>query len=329
MFRKTSNLRLILVLVILALIYVAIRLLRHTGRSSSFRSELVQIDTSRVTKIAVEKKKTQFEIFKDGTGSWKVTLPKLNKTVEATSSSVKSSLSGLLTIQPSRVVTRDPKKWADYQVDTAGTRIRVYEGSKNTLDIVIGKFGMQGRQEFFTYVKLYDDNTVYTADNFMGITYFSDPESFRNGQFLEANTDSVKQVSFTYPADSSFTLSKPDSVWNLGNQKADSLSVVNFLSELRYISTRKFVDDIEPAAFIQPIYGLTIDYKGLKTTKVQAYMNPKYGLVIHSDSNPNNYFADSTVVKRIFKGMKQFENKKTAPTLKSVSKVKPKTKISR
>ena len=306
MFRKISNLRLIIFLAVLALIYLSLRMFRHTGRSSSFKTELVQIDTANVSKISVDKKGTHFEVFKDDNGMWKVTLPGKNKTVEATASSVKNSLNGLLSIVPSRMVTRDPANWAEYQVDTSGTRVRVYEGSKNTLDLIIGKFGVQGRQSFYTYVRLNDDNTVYSADNFMGISYFSNPDGFRNSRFLQVNPDSIKQVTFSYPADSSFALTNPDSVWYLGPQKADSASVAKYLSALRYVTDTKYVDDVNPAALNNPVFTAAIDFKGMKTIKINAYQNPIHGLILHSGYNPNNYFSDSTIVKRIFKGREEF-----------------------
>ena len=309
MFRKVSNLSLIIIFVVIALIYVSIRVFRHTGRSSSFKAKLVQIDTSDVSKIMVDRKGTHFEVYKDDNGMWKVTLPKLNKTAEATASSVKNSLEGLLSIEPGRIVTRDPSKWSEYQVDTSGTRVRVYEGPKNTLDLIIGKFGVQGRQSFYTYVRLNDDNTVYSADNFMGMSYFSGPDSFRNNRFLQINPDSVRQISFTYPADTSFTLNNPDSVWYLGSRKADSAKVASYLSQLRYMSNSKYVDDINPAALNQPLFTEAIAFKGLKSITINAYQNPKYGLILHSEFNPNNYFSDSTLVKRIFKGKSEFVRK--------------------
>ena len=309
MFRKVSNLSLIAILAVIALIYLSLRVFRHTGRSSSFKANLVQIDTSNVSKISVDGKGKHFEVYKDNTGAWKVTLPEPDKAAEATASSVKNSLYGLMSIEPSRVVTRDPAKWPEYQVDTAGTRVRVYEGSKNTLDLIIGKFGVQGRQSFFTYVRLNDDNTVYSADNFMGMSYFSGPDSFRNNRFLQVDPDSVRQVSFTYPADSSFMLNRPDSVWYLGSGKADSVKVANYLSQLRYVSNTKYVDDINPVSLNQPVFTEAIALKNSKIITINAYQNPKYGLILHSEFNPNSYFSDSTLVKRIFKGRGEFLKK--------------------
>ena len=309
MLRKISNFRLILFLVIILLIYVSIRLFRHTGRSKSFRAEIVQIDTARVTKLSIMKQGVQFEVFKDESGNWKVILPKFNKTVEATATSVKSALNGLQTIQPSRITTKDPSKWAEYQVDTSGTRVRIYEGKENTLDLIIGRFGVQGRQLFYTYVRLFNENTVYIAENFMGISFFSDLSSFRNNRLLQITPDSIKQITFNYPGDSSFVLNRPDSVWRLGVVKADSASVEKFMSDLRYVSSNSFVDDIDAAAFIQPVYSTTIEFKGLKSIKVNAYNNPKYGIVLHSDYNPNNYFTDQALVKKLFRSKKEFAAK--------------------
>jgi hypothetical protein len=307
MLRKVSNLRLIILFGAIVFVYVALKVFRDTGRSKTLRTEIVNIDTSRVTRVVIEKTGIKFEVFRDDQKAWKVTLPENNKSVEATESSVKNALGGLLSIEPSRVATRDPAKWGEYEVDTSGTRILVYEGSKNTLDLVIGKFGIVGRQQFYTCVRLSDENTVYTADNFMGISYFNDPKSFRNSRFVSfTSSDSVSQISFRYPADTSFVLNLPDSVWYLGSMKADSASVARYISDIRYLSNTNFVDDVEPVALLQPVFTATIDFKGLKTIKINAYSNPKYGLILHSDFNPANYFSDEALATRIFKGKTYF-----------------------
>jgi hypothetical protein len=39
---------------------------------------------------------------------------------------------------------------------------------------------------------------------------------------------------------------------------------------------------------------------------LNAYNNPKYGIVFHSDYNPNNYFSDQALLKKVFRSGKEF-----------------------
>ena len=305
MFRSVKNIRLIVVLVILVAAYAGLKLFKNTGRSKSFREELVEIDTSKVDRIIITKPGSSFEVSKDN-DQWKVSLPG-NKKVEATGTSVNNALSALLRINPDRIATRDPGKWVDYQVDSSGTRVQVFENNVNTLDLVLGRFGMHGQQQFHTFVRLFGDDEVYAANNFMGISFPSDPKGFRNSRFLQITSDSITQVTFNYPGDSAFILNKSMDKWYIGDNPTDSASTASFLSGLRYINGSDFVDDVEPAALINPTLSVMIQAKGQSEGVVlEAYAHPKYGFILHSTYNPKAYFSDNNVMTKVFKGQSEF-----------------------
>jgi hypothetical protein len=305
MFRSVKNIRLIGVLVILVAAYAGLKLFKNTGRSKSFREELVEIDTSKVDRIVITKSGSSFEVSKEN-DQWKVTIPG-NKKVEATGTSVNNALSSLLRINPDRIATKDPEKWVDYQVDSAGTRVQVFENNISTLDMVLGRFGMHGQQQFHTFVRLFEDDEVYAANNFMGISFPSDPKGFRNSRFLQITSDSITQVTFNYPGDSAFILNKSQDTWYIGNNPADSASTASFLSGLRYVNGSDFVDDVEPAALINPTLSVMIRANGQPEDVVlEAYSHPLYGYILHSTYNPKAYFSDNSMMTRIFKGQSEF-----------------------
>jgi hypothetical protein len=256
--------------------------------------------------MVITKSGESFQVVKDG-GSWSVSISD-NKNVEATASSVRNALGTLLSIQPDRIATRDPDKWSEYQVDTTGTRVQIFEGDKNTLDLIIGRFGVQGQRQFYTFVRLEGDDEVYAANDFMGISFPSEPKSFRNSRFLQMETDSIYQIIFKYPADSSYILTRRDSVWYIGSQPADSASVAGYLSDLRYISSSEFVDDVDPNTLINPIYKVEIETKGGENQTIEAYRHPEYDFIFHSSYNPIAYFSDEKLNSRIFKGMDSLLN---------------------
>ncbi len=304
MFRSVKNIRLVAVLVILVVVYAGLKLFKNTGRSKSFREELVVIDTSRVNRIVITKSGSSFEVSKDN-DQWKVTIPG-NKKVDATGTSVNNALSALLMIKPDRIATRDPEKWVDYQVDSSGTRVQVFENNAGTLDLILGRFGVHGQQQFHTFVRLFEDKEVYAANNFMGISFPSDPEGFRNSRFLQITSDSITQVTFNYPGDSAYILNKSNDRWYIGNNQADSAMTASFLSGLRYMNGSDFVDDVEPAALINPTLSVLIQANDLaEEVKLEAYSHPLYGYILHSSYNPKSYFSDNSLLIKIFKGQSE------------------------
>lgn len=300
MFKKISHFKLIGILAVLVLIYFGLRFFKQNGRSSSFRETIVEIDTAKVTAMAIEKQGKSFEVTKSQEG-WQVSLEG-GKKVEATNSSVKSAFNTLLDISPSRIATKDPDKWKDYQVDSTGTRIRIYEGDKNTLDLIIGRFGVHGRQQFHTFVRLFDENEVYAANDFMSISFPSDPDGFRNSRFLRLESDSVTQIVFQYPSDSSFILERQGDIWMIGSQQADSAQVADYLRDLRYASNTNFVDDVDPGILISPDFQLEIKMSGdEEDIVIKAFPHGTYEYILHSSYNPNNYFSDKNLFEEIFR----------------------------
>jgi len=296
--KKISNIKLVAIFGVLVTIYLAITFLGGTSRSKSFRDTLVDIDTSRVTKIVITKGGQVTEIAEEE-GSWQLLLNN-GKKATAVPEKVTGFLSSLITIKPSRVVTRDQSKWGKYSVDSTGVQIKVYEGSKITLDIIIGRFGVKGQREFYSHVRLTEDNSTYIADDFMGISLSTDVNSFRNNQVLKITPDSVTTVSFNYP-DSSFRLTKVvGGNWEIADQKVDSASVAEFFRDVRYLNSSLYYDDLQE--FMQPSHSVEFTLNSEVDQIFNAALVSDELWVFNSTINPESYFSDSTLLKKVLVG---------------------------
>lgn len=295
-----STVKLIVLLGLLVGVYMMVNIFTDKSRSKSFREELVEINSDEVSRIKITSSDGNVEVFKQDT-TWKV---KINdtKSVEARESAVTGFLSSLETIRPGAITTKRKEKWGDYQVDSTGTLVEVFEGDDKTLDIVIGRFTMSGRNSYATFVRLSKDNEVYTADNFMGAGLTRTNAGFRDTKLFQLNKDSIEQVTFNYP-DSSFVLGKQNDKWWIGDSEADSIKVANYLSGIRYLSSNKFVDDLE-FQFPQ----LTVDIVTNGTSyKVEA-MESDRGWLIHTESNKEGFFIDKQLFEKVFKPKSEFLN---------------------
>lgn len=316
MLKNISSIKLLGILAALALVYFGIKFFGGESRSKSFKAELVEIDTAKVTRVVIDNKGESLELVKES-GKWKVSIGE-GRYAEAQSSSVKSTLNSLLTIKPSRVAAKNQDKWNEYQVDSAGTRVQVFEGSKSTLDLVIGRFGFnqqamqqqqqqmmmggRGGQQFFSYVRLHDENEVYVADNFMGMSINSEASGYRNKQLLSLTTDSISKIQFNYPADSGFVLSKIDTTWSIFGNQSDSVATASYLSDIRYLTNSNFVDDVPASALVSPTVSINISQNGKPDIMVKAFQHPIHKWIVNSTENPLAYFADEELVNKLFVG---------------------------
>ncbi len=307
MIKRLSTIHLLGILAVLVLIFLALEFTGNQSRSSSFRETLVEIDTLQVTKVIIAKGTGDpFEISRSGNG-WEIKLSE-NKVVPAVKSSVKNSLSTLQTIKPSRLVANQKEKWAEYQVDTAGTRVQIFEDNKEALDLVIGRFGVQGQRSFYTYVRLSADSEVYAAADFMGISFGSEPSSYRFKELLRLVKDSVNQFSFDYPEDSSFTMTKSVAgPWVIEGVQSDSASTQTFINSVRFLSGTDFVDDISRSALGPPIYSVLIAMGGADGILVEAFSHPVHNWVLNSSHNANSWFSDPErkLVDKLFPAAEQ------------------------
>ncbi|SMD32443.1 protein of unknown function [Reichenbachiella faecimaris] len=301
--KKLSNGKLVGLLIALCLIYFVVDFSGNRSKSKSLRTELVEIDTAKVTKISVEAPDHKNVQLDKVQGEWELTLAN-GKKVMASPTAVDNALYALLSIKPSRMATKSEAKWKDYQVDSTGTRVKVYEGGDQTLDLVIGRFGMEGQQAYHTFVRLFEDQEVYVAKDFMGFSVSSDPSAYRDQVLARIKKDSVASVTFNYPSDSSFRLERVGETWMANGQSTDSVSVTKYLNGLGYVSGKQFMDEEKQLAV--PVMSAAIDLNNGQTILFDGYqMEGEW--VFHSSDNERGYFKDEAILDKVFVGLSQLK----------------------
>lgn len=285
---KGKNLSILLaVLVILVVVFVITRFTGGNNRSASFKAELVEFNTDRVTQVVLMTPSDTTTLVKQGDG-WLV-----NKDHQAKSTTVTSMLNNLKNIKPSRLAARSEEKWKDFQVDDQGTRIQVFEGSDKTLDIVLGRFNVEGQRSYSSYVRLFDDNDTYVAQDFMKMSVNTSDKDYRVDDVLRLPKDSIATIDFNYP-DSAFSLNRVNGQWMVGSNPADSAQTIKYLNGLSFVSSKSFTDQSGDVAMLDVAYQL----KNGSTIQVVQYGNG----VMSSTYNSGEKWEDPQLATKLFKG---------------------------
>jgi len=299
--KKTNTIRLVVILMVLLVIYAASEYFSNTGRSKSLRNELVTIESEAVTAMVISNKGQTTRISKSDS-IWVVSDDTYDYSADP--KKVANSLSTLQTIVPSRIATRNQEKWKDFQVDSAGMRVEVYEGTKKVLDIILGRFGMQGQQQFFTYVRLFSENDVYVVNNFMSFSLPGTTSGYRNGQVVSMVPDSIASINFQYP-DSSFTLIKSlNNNWLVDRTQTDSIKVATYLNSLKSQISSNFVEG-NPDITLNPDMVIEILMKNNEKLTVSA-QKKEDGFLIESSSNTDAVFNDQNLFEKLFRTKDSF-----------------------
>jgi len=290
----------------LIVIAVVIFIFQSGKNERTFREVLVDIDTSAVTEIFIfpkSHKPNEVKLYKEN-NEWRVTLPS-GGSAKVTDQRMSSLFSQLLAIQPKRLAARDESKWNELQVDSTGSRVKVFEGSDLTLDLVVGRFSFQQPRTMNTFVRLYNDKDVYEVDGFLDMTFNQGTNIFRDGTVINSDYNNWKQIQFVYPSDSSFQLVNTGSAWLLNGNSTDSLKTANYFIRLQNLSNTSFIDDGKINPTTQPTYSLNITTSDMKFIEVKYFVDSTSSF-IHSSQNPEAWFDGTSLTKTIFVGKSAF-----------------------
>ncbi len=251
-------------MVVLVGIFALSRLFRAPKLERNLKKELVKLDTAMVTEVRIKTAAVgsqELQLKKTG-NRWKVTTG--DKEADAGEGIVQSMLGVVMNLQAQRMASRRQDRWENYQVGESSIRVSIYDESDKLADFRVGKTGFTqgqggGGGSAFTYLRLTDEDEVYTSDGFL-VSHFNRTFSdWRNQVFLKVDKNLVTKIEFTYP-DSSFVLEKRDSIWMAGDTQAIETKVMQYFSKIRVNSISTFEEGFSPggqAPFRIRIFGAT------------------------------------------------------------------------
>ena len=215
----------------------------------------------------------------------------------ADENTVSTLLNTLKGIKPSRLASRSEDTWKDFQVDESGTRVVAFENGDKALDIILGRFNVEGQRSFYSYDRLHEESDVYVAKDFMKMSISTGNQAYRNDDILKVNKDSIASIAFNYP-DSAFTLSKQDATWMVDAMPADSAAVAKYFQGVRFVTSKQFAEN--PDAPVQ--YDVTFQSTSGQDKQLMAHT----GGGMSSSTNTNEYWMDQAALEKVFKSKSYF-----------------------
>jgi len=304
---------LVIIFIAMAVAVAAFLLYDSKTGESSFSDNIVSVDTAKITSISIFPKSfnhKEVKIFKEGS-AWKVNLAN-GKTVVVPFDKVQEVFVQFTSIKPLSVAGQSKDKWNEFNVDTSGTRVTVFEGSKNTLDIIIGKFTYQQPRNMTTYVRISGDDIVYLVNGFLDFTFNHNADYFRDDNVIKDDYANWNKLTFTYPADSSFQLTKVNGNWLINGKAVDSAKVFSYLSSISNITIPNFIDNPNQSLLTTSKYKLMIQSSVFGAIVISAFADST-SFAITSSQHKDTYFdgKKADAWKRIFIGKSSlFVNKR-------------------
>lgn len=320
MFKKFSNKILSAIFIVLLVLTALSVFIGERRGSRSFKSELTNVDTSRVSSMIIYPpvKGDKVQLVKSD-GQWKVLSG--DKKYAAEKNQVEDMLQIIRELKANRVAARDKSKWEEYRVtDSLATRVQLLAGSKVLSDIYLGRFSYQqvpGANPYMgqpgkmtTYVRLADEKEVYATEGMLAMTFNRSANDFRNKKLIQLTRDKVKSLGFSTP-EGDYRLEKANGPWMMSGLIADSAQVEKYLSSISWLSSSGFLDRDKILSDVAQ-YTLTIEEEGIQPVMIKAYPSDTTFLyAVESSINPENLFngKESDLFTKIFPGKDYFMKK--------------------
>jgi hypothetical protein len=267
-------------------------------KETSFKTELIEIDSASVSKIEISPKGGDAFVLQKTGEEWLATQDGLS--VKANQATVGSMLSSLKKVKTKHIAAKSKDKWESYEVDEANaSKIKLSSGDKALQSFYVGRFSFNQQARTATsYLRLEGEEEVYAVDGFQGMAFNRTFEDFRNKQ-LARTTPEVEFTSVTINyGDRNLDLAKTPQGWTSGEVLLDSMKVENYLNQFRNLSGENFADDFDPAMSSSlPKQSVTLQGNNLVapieiTVFEDASRTAPYLIV--SSINPDSYFSSDS-----------------------------------
>ncbi len=303
-----NNKKLLLILLGLVGLYFVAQL--FGGRKErTFKTDIVQVDTSIVTAIELLPKSAQQEkvrLQKQADGSWQLTQSSLQAAADP--QAIQSLLASLAMMKAKRVAAKKEEKWKDYEVDEAGSKVKAYAGDKLLTDFVVGRFSFdQATRSGTSFVRLANEPEVYAVDGFLSLSFNQDAAAYRIKTIVDTRGATITSVSWQN-ADERFEMARtPEGQWLAnGAELLDSAKVAAYISGLSSVNGTEFYDQFDVSNAPPPQQIVQIGGDNMTPLKINCYYlngaeNP---FIIKSSANEAYFTSDSSgVYERIFKSI--------------------------
>ena len=302
---KKNNKILLIVFGILLVLFGVSQIGKLTKGERTFRKDIIEFEGSEISAIVFNTKGASsqtVELFREDT-LWK--LKAGNKFFAADQELAKGIADELAFITPDRLVANKKDLWKEYDVtDSAGVKVSVVGPKKSKVGLVIGRFSYnQSTRKPSTFLRMEGEKEVYAVEGYLSMTLNGDLNNLRDKNLYRGNRNDITRLTFTYPGDSSFVLTREGTRWLCDGVPTDSTLMVRYLNEITYLTANDFRDDFQSSAMGTGLYKLKIEGVNIPMTDLTVYEDPS-GQVIGSSANPSTWFAadKENFIQRVFKG---------------------------
>lgn len=306
MFEKSSNTKLILILIALLFVIGIIKWFDYNKNIKPNQKQLISIDTSRVTAIYMypqfSKEKETVLFFDKKDERWEV---KINDNFGAPADKIalNALLTSLTELKSDSIVAKSDELWEQYKVDSSGTKmIVVYDDKKRALELVVGKAEITS-QSIKSYIRISGAYEVYAVNSPLSVNVQLNKDTYRDIKLFSSEPDSWSKLIYLLPAFGDYEMVKKDFRWYINGIETDSVKTQKLLSDMNNSLLKKFNSEYQSSDLKNPDFSLFVKSKSGTTDTLKGFVVDGKELLT-SSTNPVNVIdaKQGNLFEKIFIG---------------------------
>jgi hypothetical protein len=323
MYRKFSIKTLSIVFSVLLALLILTEIIDKAKGTNTLRDVLFSLNKEDIAALKIYPRMLNGkEILLEKSGNnWLVKYE--GKSYNADTTQIKNLINKFAELKPLRYAGKTKEQQKKYELtDSLCSKVILLDKNGEKLAAVrVGRFSfLQNRNTrqqnafmqrpqgtMITYVRLDNEKDIFAIEGFLSMSVNQEADNFRNRKLLSLNKQKIKEISFDYPADSSFVLQEKNGTWQIDGVAADSASVADYLYEISNITGTNFSKENE----LNATHRIKISTSDNKTYEVSAAFADSTNVLLTSTQNQGTVFKEKkdSNFKKLFKSKLDFLSK--------------------
>jgi hypothetical protein len=245
--------------ILIALIVATVWVMQRPGERSASSGDgdvLVRYDSASVDRMDIFLPSGMVKLVREG-DIWMITSP---LRAPADPHAVTAAIGQGTALKLKALVSANPAKQQLFQVDSTSVLVRVFAKGSEVAAFHVGKPGPTYTE---TYIRREGSKEVFLTEGMLSTIFARPAREWRNKAILGLRPEDIHAVTFHY-GDTTFTLSKSDTVWNVDGVPATEYAVRGFLASLASLQCDDFIDTalttVPPLAGMVEVNGTQIGF---------------------------------------------------------------------
>jgi hypothetical protein len=226
-----------LLAILVALVGATVWVMQRPGEQSSSGENadvLVSYDSAAVDRMDVLASSGTVSLTREG-DAWMIASP---IRARADQRLVAAAIGQGRSLRLKTLVSSNPAKQQLFQIDSSSALVRMFAKGSEVAAFHVGKPGPTYTE---TYIRREGSKDVFLTDGMLSMVFAKPARDWRNKALLSLRPEDVRSVQFQF-GDTTFALSRADSMWQVDGMPASEYVVRGFLASLTSMQCDDFID---------------------------------------------------------------------------------------